>query len=538
MRKKLTSLLSNSAIWLAIGLLVSVPPLFRNALEYSLPTGYAGMFSLMAELIVKNDFRLPMDVPYYGPGGIPFAYPPLGLYGLAFLMKITGKTLVLLRFFPPLFAWLALIPFYLLVLEISKSKPAAMAAVVLASASVPLYVPHVWAAGIVRAPAFGFSLAAVLFFTRAADKRAWRDIFLGGISLGLALLTHFSYALFVAFWICFWVLTHSRWPTWLAALSVGLLGGLFASPWVGLMFFRYGASVFAGALNSHGNTAFLSTITSPVGMFSRLYEGLQPILENVLLTALIGIGIVAQVVRKSPALPIMFLFSAFLFQDDGQRFIYTLAIILASMGIAEAVNLLVNFLRRKRRLFALGVTVLVLLTVTQLWLDGVRIIENFSPRLTSAALDLADFIQQHTHPNATYLAMVPQDEAEWMPYLFRREPLIAQWGSEWLGRYNEQVELMLAARTCQTTQDLECLKGFFAKIQREPDYLIVLRKDGSLNRSLASEVSWTRVYENSRYVIWQNHHSCCWPTQHEDAGLAWTSTLDCICRLPRRQIHH
>ncbi|MGC8857003.1 MAG: hypothetical protein ACP5QU_09400 [Anaerolineae bacterium] len=504
MYKRLEILSRNSTVGLALSLFIGAPLLFWNAFRYSAPLGYAGMFSLMAELIVKAGFRLPMEVPYYGPGGLPFAYPPLGLYLLATLMRITGRTFILLRFLPPLFSLFSLIPLYFLVLEISRSKPAAMVVVLIASASVELYIPHAWAAGIVRAPAFGFSLTSLLFFMRATRQYAWREILLGGISLGLAGLAHLSYALFAVFWIFFWVLTYPRLANWRIALGITLSGGLVTLPWIALMLFRYGFHVFAGALNSHGNIAFLSAITSPAGVFSRFYEGLQPIFKDALLATLIGTGSMAQIARKHPTLPLMFLLSIFAFQDDGERFVFTIGFILASMSIAEIANFLRNLPRRWRYPSVFGAIVLVLLIITHFWLGGLKRIETFSPRLTSAALDAGDFFQQHTPQNATYLALVPQDEAEWMPYLFRREPLVAQWGSEWLGKYNEQVLLMLAARACQNMQDLECLKGFFVQVQREPDYLIVLKKDTRLNRSLSSDAGWKPVYENSRYTIWSN----------------------------------
>ena len=135
MLRKIKGIAGSPAMTLAAALACGAPVTFWNAFRYSPPMGYAGMFSLMAELIVNAGFGLPMEVPYYGPGGVPFAYPPLGLYLLAVFIQVTGKTLIILRFIPPLLSLLALIPLFFLAIEISGSRLVGFVAVFLASVS-------------------------------------------------------------------------------------------------------------------------------------------------------------------------------------------------------------------------------------------------------------------------------------------------------------------------------------------------------------------------------------------------------------------
>src|ERR1041385_860478 len=97
--------------------------------------GYAGLFTQMAKQIADANFRLPMESPFYGPGGIPFAYPPFGLYLLAVLIKLTGKYFIFLRILPPLLSLISLIPLFYLTLQISKSPIASSVAIVLAATS-------------------------------------------------------------------------------------------------------------------------------------------------------------------------------------------------------------------------------------------------------------------------------------------------------------------------------------------------------------------------------------------------------------------
>jgi len=65
-------------------LVLDAPVCFFAATTHSLPVGEAGLYALMSELVVANRFALPSEVPFYGPGGIPFAYPPVAFCLAAF----------------------------------------------------------------------------------------------------------------------------------------------------------------------------------------------------------------------------------------------------------------------------------------------------------------------------------------------------------------------------------------------------------------------------------------------------------------------
>lgn len=80
-----------------------------NPIRYAFPVGYAGLFSLMVETILDHGFALPWSVPYYGPGGIPFAYPPVGLYLAALAVgPLKIPLFTYLRFAPAILGLLAL----------------------------------------------------------------------------------------------------------------------------------------------------------------------------------------------------------------------------------------------------------------------------------------------------------------------------------------------------------------------------------------------------------------------------------------------
>ena len=78
-KKKFQFVLSEN-ILLIVALIACTPLYLRDAFRYSVPMGYAGLFTQMAKQIADANFYLPIESPFYGPGGIPFAYPPFGMY--------------------------------------------------------------------------------------------------------------------------------------------------------------------------------------------------------------------------------------------------------------------------------------------------------------------------------------------------------------------------------------------------------------------------------------------------------------------------
>jgi hypothetical protein len=487
---------------LAIALLVSAPLVFWNAVRYSLPIGYAGMYTLMSEQIAQNGFQLPMQVPFYGPGGIPFAYPPLGLYLFALAIKLTGATFTYLRFMPAVFSLLALVPLFLLTNELTDSILAAAVAVLLASAASNLNISHIWAGGVVRAPAFGLSLVSIFFFVRVVKKFKWRDVILAGLFFGATVLTHLTYALFTAVWIAVWTLLNPRLKSWISAALVAVIGTFVAMPWVGIILARYGWGVFTGALDSHGSVGIVSNGTKVTSILPHIIGNLVNAFHDPLFAFLVGLGILVLLVKKKLNLVIV-LFAMALFLGEAERFLATIGSILGGIGLTGTVELFHTKLKKLDRYMDILVSTLVVLVLsTFIWLDGLAAVRIFSPQIKASTFEMTRYLRPYSPVKATYLALLPQDEAEWLPYLMRRQPVIAQWGSEWLGNYDQQTKLMLQARSCQKSQDLVCVENFIESLGQSPYYLISLRTDRRLMDALTAEGGWKLIYQNDRYLVW------------------------------------
>ena len=488
-------------IHLIIGLAVCAPLYFANALKYSVPMGYAGLFAQMAKQIAEENFHLPMESPFYGPGGIPFAYPPAGLYMLAIFIKLTGKYFVFLRLLPPFLGLVSFIPLYYLALELTKSKVAAVAAIVIAATSPDLYVAHAWAAGIVRAPAFIFALTSIYFHLRQINNPSGPGLVLAGVFFGLTCMSHLMYALFCFLWIWWWsIFGQNIYQKIRGALTVSAIGALIASIWLVPVLIRYGADVFFRAFDSHGGDALFSFWSDPSVLLRLFLGNFTPISSYPILLILVLIGTTSMLARKNFAFLLLYLAVVLAFPESS-RFVFLMGSIAAGLGISALAHGVTGILPvLLRPVLAVGLLIPIFGAI---WWEGYAALSKQTPRLYTTTLDLAERIQAMMPADQTYLALVKQDEAEWMPFLFQREPAVAQWGSEWLGNYNEQVHFMALFHECEKDQDWACVQDALTISSIQPDYLVSYVTDMELNDNIMLDGRWGQIYENDRYLFWK-----------------------------------
>ncbi|HAE58512.1 MAG TPA: hypothetical protein DCG54_03120 [Anaerolineae bacterium] len=494
---KKTNLQTWVAIWRAdilvcvLGLLLGSFVLSFNAFCHGYPPGYAGMFVLMAEQIAAENFSLPQEIYFYGPGGVPFAYPPLAHYIMALAFRMGVSAWTYMRFMPAVFSLIALVPLYGLTRQLGASRWAGMAVMLIAAFSPYLYSPHTWAAGVVRAPAFGLMLIG-LFFAAGAMRgvRLRRFTILAGFFFGLTILTHLGYAFAFSLWIIAWVCAQPCWKNWYIGLSIALVGILVALPWLLTILTRYGIDVFVGALSSHGTGGFLNSLGSFTSIFNYLVKTLEPIFASLPLALFFLVGLITALFHKKINLVLAFVFIA-LFSAESNRFVMASILPLIGYGLSFPVRRLEIF----KRLFAI-------IGILFFAYYGFSEIKNFRLRIGGQARELAAFIQKNTDARDRYLILTPQDEAEWFPWLLQREPLIAQWGSEWLGKFDEQTFYMYQLGGCVYEDDYNCLQNLILQVG-EPEMLITVWQQKHIASQLNADPAWEITYENSRYVLWE-----------------------------------
>lgn len=491
--------------WSLILILVfTFPLLFFTAFRFQFPVGYGGLFVIMSESLAEAGFRLPQSVPYYGPGGIPYAYPPVGFYVMAFFTSILHVPVFdYLRFAPALFLWLSLIPLYLSTHEMTNSRPAAVVAAFVVAGSPRIFMIQGTTAGVVRGLAFLFAMWGVYFFLAAIKyKRMYLYAVLCGIFFGLTALTHLSYAEFaVLFVIAYWLLHLGSQRTWVTTFVAGGTAVLTVTPWVLTMVQRYGWEVFTHASQTHGATSFLQLIREPGRIPGWFENALLPLAESPFLGGLIALGLVFALFSAHRIAAFWFLL-ILVIMSEGDRYLITSGAVLSGGLIGALANSLNQRTENRSRLRISDAFLAI--CVLGIYAAGwIGITKLNPPSINAASLDLASFVQSNTAEDDKYLIIAGADEAEWFPYLLRRDPVIASWGGEWVGSYNQHLSWVYEVMRCRDQGEWTCLEQVMGELPEQPDMLITHQTDAAINRQLETDPHWSKAFTNQEYILWQ-----------------------------------
>ncbi len=481
---------------LLIGLLLAAPVFFFYAFRYSIPLGYAGMFAQMAEQIAAANFVLPLEIPRYGPGGIPFVYPPLGHYIFAVAIKLGFSIWAYLRLVPAVFTLVSLVPLYFLARDLTGIRFGALAAMLLVATAPTVYSIHVWSAGVVRGLALVLCLTGLFFYLRALRQASWRHILLAGISLGLLLTTHLLYTLFAALVGIAFLLAEWQPRRALVALGILALALLVASPWLGLVIARHGFESLWMAASSHRNADFLSLLFQDFGgALNYLWENLAHVTRNGFLAVLSLPGFILLLFRRQFHLPLAFLITLAI--GEASFFPVILAAMMAG-GFAEWVVERCSGRRLLQGTLAVLTAAVILLGLGKNLSEIIR----YEPEIDVYSIQMAKFVREETNPAQTYLYIGKINEAEWFPYLLERTPVFALWGSEWKGNYAEQLQTLIDLRACQMQKDWPCIESLLLVKDARPD-LLVAPNQRWLFQQLKDTRAWEVIYENERYLVWE-----------------------------------
>ncbi len=471
--------------------------LFYNAFRISMPIASAGLYAQAARQIGESNFRLPNYIHFYGPGDVPFAYPPLAFYVMAAASRLGIPESTYLRFMPPVLTLLGLLVLYLLSERITRSRYSAVAAVAICAVSPALYGAHAWSSGAVRAMAFLFLLCGLYLFDRALSEGRILWTVLAGAFFGLVILTHLFYALFFALWLGCWVLANlNRKALMAGAVCVGA-GVLISAPWVITMLIRYGAAPFSYAFLSHGNASVLAVLAQSDALPSWIMGHLGDVTSVAVEIPLVILGLVACLAAREFGLPLTFLASLLVLSPEGSRFVVVLAAILAGVGAVS----IARWLPANRWSRAFG-PVALCLVVLNAAVVGVPAIQGDLYRAPQDVIDLGEYVQQSTAAEARYLFLGEPRDGEWLPYLLQRAPFASKWGAEWLGTYDDEISLLSSIDYCRRTRVVECLFELHLPI-RSGDVLVTWKEDRDVARGLKRQPACPELAEIGEYVVWK-----------------------------------
>jgi 4-amino-4-deoxy-L-arabinose transferase-like glycosyltransferase len=304
------------------------------------PDKPAGLYALIAETIAKNGFAFPRNIPFYGPGGMPFAYPPLAFYLMAFVnVYFKVSAFAYMRFAPSLFLVLSIIPLYLLVKAMGGSRRQAAIAAGFMGTSYGIIINQYYSPGICRGVALVLMLYCLYFAYQAFFAPRKRYVALALVFLALTTLTHFSYAVFGILGIITFALFSKQMHFWKRIWICALMGAgaaLLISPWWLTIISRYGISIFTNLLSTHDNARLISVIHDIPGQLVTLGNSLLTYrFENPILIGTAILGLAFSIASKKYLLPAWLLISLIVVGGDGQRFIAIISALLGAYAVEE-----------------------------------------------------------------------------------------------------------------------------------------------------------------------------------------------------------
>ena len=502
---------SRPALNIIIILVISSPLWLQNAFRHPYPIGVAGLYALMAQTIADTQFVLPHSIPFYGPGGIPFAYPPLAFYIMAFFTDVINiNPITYMRFAGPLFSLLALIPMYLLAKRISGSAAAASIAAMITATYSRIYIVHGQAAGLCRAMAFFIVLFGLYFFYRSIQNPRRPLTLLAALFFGLTILTHPTYVEFFGLSALLFSITGARdsqtslWNRFIIGSATMLGGLLLASPWLATIVNRHDWDVFLFASNSHDSMTFLYRLTNLDALRTTFIDFFYKLNKTPLMAGPTVLGLIWLLVQKRFRLVLWFVSYIILF--GGYDFlIIPIAAIISALLLLEIGNNISPIKEKHPEISAgVGSFLFVSIIIGLLWLAGYAQIGSFNPSISGETLKMAKWFQQNTEQDALFQHITGSpEEAEWYPYILQRTPALSSWGAEWNGDYKGQYMAVNQLAGCANEGSLQCIQNIFQEMDVKPDYLITNNGNTRLNSELENTSQWSLEYQNAAYAVWK-----------------------------------
>jgi hypothetical protein len=431
-----------AALIIVLGIAIRCTHLFLIDLTHE-PFRLGGLFVAFADEIAAHNFQLPVNIAYYSAGGIPYAYPPLGFYVEAILLKIfPGQIFAVANLLPPLVSILALGLAARFFYRWAGGWNLQSFSALLAYALLPnSFYNQIEAAGL--AEAFG-SLALIIYFDLLfayQQKHNMASALFAGVGLALCVLSSPGSALgaaLVSIVLVFDTLVTVRWSEaarpYLQLLCIGLTGFALSAPYWLPVILNHGLQIFLTP------TGMQYELSEPVTFLRRFqanwftYSAIQ--LDGVFFwTIAILLGAGWLVWRRRYFLPLAFLALFSIPRENAWVTVFPAALLIA-YGVADVLVPTVKSLsvftlpiRTKAMWGALGLIVIsMILQAFELINLQVR---NENWKLASAQIETLRQARRIIPAAAPVIVLGNGGLREWSPYLLQREVLNTEFGLEW-----------------------------------------------------------------------------------------------------------
>jgi hypothetical protein len=511
------------------GLLTGVCLILAYLLTHSQPTQAGGLFLEMADQLRLNGFTLFDSIPNYTANGIPFAYPPLGIYLVALLELVGIPPLTTVRVLPAILFVVSIIPMYAFSHKLFESvRHATIIGVIYASTPYILNA-HLVAQGTTRSLGLVFllfGLVAGIDIFRDGDKNHRK---FAALLFGLTLLSHLYPALFfVVSYLVFYAFFSRDIEGLINGLYVGIGGAIFASPYLLFVGLNHGIEAFIYA-SGHGSASIESF--SSLLLAARHIALVGPTaVDAVFLWKLFAVcGMVILLGKKRYFLFLWFI-STVLFIGAG-RYVYLISVFFAGVFVAEVIypsiirseismdNINISIFSAENKQI-LSVFLVALICVYIIAHSAIFVMgypgpydqeDRFHNFYDDEDREAMRWVSTNTSPDAHFL--VQGQTAEWFPYFTNRTSVATPQGTEWVKNSGQITEIHREFSTCSS---LDCINSTIEQYNREfdhnVDYLFIekgeyvvghrkTQQSDSISEDINQGARFEVVFENEGVMI-------------------------------------
>lgn len=477
------------ALLLFAALLLGAIVRFYPALAGGFPLNDGGMFYTMARDLKANGFALP-HFTTYNRAGIPFAYPPFGLYAAALLSAPTPAADLWAFLYLPAWVNLLAVPaFYLLAREILNARIAASLAVLIFALAPRSFLWQVMGGGVTRAFGMLFLLLMLWQAAKLFGNYRHKNLFLTVLFGAGAVTSHPQAALHAALGGALIFLFYGFGKRgFLSAMGTGLGVALLTSPWWGTALSRHGMTPFISAAQTSPRTleAYLE-ILEPEGLGDTLFL-------PIVLLAFLGLWDAWK--KRKFFLPAWIGLAYFVDPRGGDGIALLGLSMLAGVGLLELSARISRseggqagsaFTRRGSQILLFGVI------LYSVMVAGIFDFQLVNTTLKAGDLAVIEWVNANAGEDETFLLATGREYSmsdpmqEWFPALTERRSVTTMQGLEWTlgGGFFAWYEQLIAFQHCA---DAACVNAWAERNGADYDYLIVFIPDRNDRSALANSL--------------------------------------------------
>ena len=505
-----------NAVWIILAILLGTVVRLNFISGTEFPINDGGLFYQMVEDLQENKFNIPRFT-HYNQDEIPFAYPPLAFYFIAFLNVLTSVSIMsILRYIPALISVITILAFYFLSRELIKDQILAGIATVLFAVIPRAFEWFVMGGGITRALGFLFAILSIQTIWQMYEKNNGRGaIFRAVIYSGLTVLSHPETALFVVFTAFALILYHGITKerilksVWVAA---GVL--VVISPWIVSVIRIHGLAPFISAGGTGHDLWFeiKNLITLKFGFENGEF-----------LSVYSGLAIIAVFIRRDKLTWTLFgllIIGYVFFPRSGPNLLTIWVTLLAAIGLKEILLFSAKKINQTTELSNVleadsKVKIILILVIIYLFMGAYTykyIYGKDKLHLTEEIQEAFVWIEENTAPSTSFL-IYPSVESnrfwwndylsEWFPVIAKRHSVTTVQGYEWVPELFEQkVFSYYWLRACDKPGPA-CVEIWEEFNNYEIDFLVIdIDEDRpDFVNSFEMNDDYSLFYENFRLIV-------------------------------------